>query len=60
LALRTRLSLAFVFVVLVPVVVGSVIVLIAVPRILHTQIGTRLRTSSVSVADALSARCTEA
>ncbi len=59
-ALRTRLSLAFVFVVLVPVLVGSLIVLIAVPRILHTQIGSRLRTSSISVADVLTARCTQA
>ena len=59
-ALRSRLSLAFVFVVLVPVLVGSLVVLIAVPRILRDQIGDRLRTASVSVTDVLAARCTEA
>jgi two-component system cell cycle response regulator len=59
-ALRTRLALAFVFVVLVPVLVGSVIVLISVPRILHNQIGGRLRTASVGVADVLAARCVQA
>jgi two-component system, cell cycle response regulator len=59
-ALRTRLSLAFVFVVLVPVVVGSIVVLIAVPRILHNQIGGRLRTASASVSGVVAARCTQA
>src|SRR5665213_3629819 len=59
-ALRSRLSLAFVFVVLLPVLVGSLVVLIAVPRILREQIGDRLRTASVSVTDVLAARCTEA
>ena len=58
--LRSRLSLAFVFVVMVPVLVGSLVVLIAVPRILRDQIGDRLRTASVNVTDVLAARCTEA
>ena len=59
-ALRSRLSLAFVFVVLVPVLAGSLVVLIAVPHILRDQIGDRLRTASVNVTDVLAARCTEA
>ena len=57
-ALRTRLSLAFVLIVLIPILVGAIAVLIAVPHILKSQIGTRLRTSGVSVTDVLSARCT--
>ena len=59
-ALRTRLSLAFVLIVLVPILVGAIAVLIAVPHILKSQIGTRLRTAGVSVTDVLSARCTQA
>jgi two-component system cell cycle response regulator len=58
--LRTRLSLAFVFTVLVPVLVGSIVVLIAVPGILHSQIGGRLRTAGVSVAGVLASRCAAA
>src|SRR5450432_2797159 len=58
--LRTRLSLAFVFTVLVPVLVGSIVVLIAVPGILHNQIGGRLRTAGVSVAGVLASRCAAA
>jgi two-component system, cell cycle response regulator len=59
-ALRTRLSLAFVLIVLVPILVGAIVVLVAVPHILKSQIGTRLRTAGVSVTDVLSARCTQA
>jgi diguanylate cyclase (GGDEF)-like protein len=59
-ALRTRLSLAFVLIVLIPILVGAVAVLIAVPHILKSQISTRLRTAGVSVTDVLSARCTQA
>jgi two-component system cell cycle response regulator len=59
-ALRTRLSLAFVLIVLIPILVGAIAVLIAVPHILKSQIGTRLRTAGVSVTDVLSARCTQA
>src|ERR1700722_450729 len=59
-ALRTRLSLAFVLIVLIPILVGAIAVLIAVPHILKSQIGTRLRTAGVSVTDVLAARCTQA
>jgi two-component system cell cycle response regulator len=59
-ALRTRLSLAFVLIVLIPILVGAIAVLIAVPHVLKSQIGTRLRTAGVSVTDVLSARCTQA
>jgi two-component system, cell cycle response regulator len=59
-ALRTRLSLAFICTVLVPVVAGAIVVLIAVPRVLHSQIANRLRTASVGVTNVLSAKCTEA
>jgi two-component system cell cycle response regulator len=59
-ALRTRLSLAFVLIVLTPILVGAIAVVIAVPHILKSQIGTRLRTAGVSVTDVLSARCTQA
>jgi two-component system, cell cycle response regulator len=59
-ALRTRLSLAFVLIVLVPILVGAIAVLVAVPHVLKSQIGTRLRTAGVSVTDVLSARCTQA
>ncbi|MDQ1485805.1 MAG: hypothetical protein QOJ62_1498 [Actinomycetota bacterium] len=59
-ALRTRLSLAFVMVVLVPVLVGSIIVSIVVPNILHNQIAGRLRIARTSVADVLAARCVQA
>ena len=59
-ALRTRLSLAFVFTVLVPVLAGSIVVLIAVPGILRNQIGGRLRTASVSVSGVLASRCAAA
>jgi two-component system cell cycle response regulator len=59
-ALRTRLSLAFVLIVLIPILVGAIAVMIAVPHILKSQIGTRLRTAGVSVTDVLSARCTQA
>jgi len=58
-ALRTRLSLAFVLIVLIPILVGAIAVLIAVPHVLKSQIGTRLRTAVVSVTDVLSARCTQ-
>jgi diguanylate cyclase (GGDEF)-like protein len=57
-ALRTRLSLAFVLIVLVPILVGAIAVVVAVPHVLKSQIGTRLRTAGVSVTDVLSARCT--
>ncbi|HTC69986.1 MAG TPA: diguanylate cyclase, partial [Acidothermaceae bacterium] len=59
-ALRTRLSLAFICTVLVPVLAGAIVVLIAVPRVLHSQIANRLRTAGVGVTNVLSARCTEA
>jgi two-component system, cell cycle response regulator len=59
-ALRTRLSLAFVLIVLVPILVGAIAVLVAVPQILNSQIGTRLRTAGVSVTSVLSAKCTQA
>jgi two-component system, cell cycle response regulator len=59
-ALRTRLSLAFICTVLVPVLAGAIVVLIAVPRVLHSQIANRLRTASVGVTNVLSAKCTEA
>jgi two-component system cell cycle response regulator len=59
-ALRTRLSLAFVLIVLIPILVGAIAVLIAVPHVLKSQIGTRLRTAGVSVTDVLAARCTQA
>ena len=59
-ALRTRLSLAFVLIVLVPILVGAIAVLIAVPQVLKSQIATRLRTAGVSVTDVLSARCMQA
>jgi two-component system cell cycle response regulator len=59
-ALRTRLSLAFICTVLVPVLAGAIVVLIAVPRVLHSQIANRLRTAGVGVTNVLSAKCTEA
>ena len=59
-ALRTRLSLAFVFVVLVPVVVGAVLVGVVAPQLLHDQASGRLRTARASVADVLAARCSQA
>ena len=59
-ALRTRLSLAFVFVVLIPVVVGAVLVAVVAPRVLHDQLGGRLRIARTSVADAIAARCGQA
>src|SRR5665213_2986033 len=58
-ALRTRLSLAFVLIVLIPILVGAIAVLIAVPHVLKSQIGARLRTAVVSVTDVLSARGTQ-
>jgi two-component system cell cycle response regulator len=59
-ALRTRLSLAFLFVVLIPVVVGSAIVAVVVPHVLQSQLDSRLRAARTSVTDVLSARCVEA
>jgi diguanylate cyclase (GGDEF)-like protein len=59
-ALRTRLSLAFVLVVLVPVVVGAIVVAVVAPRVLHSQTSGRLRTAESSVADVIAARCREA
>ena len=59
-ALRTRLSLAFVVVVLVPVLVGSIIVSVVVPNILHNQSAGRLRIARTSVSDVLAARCMQA
>jgi two-component system cell cycle response regulator len=58
--LRTRLSAAFLFVVLIPVVVGSVIVSIVVPHVLQGQLDSRLRAARTSVTDVLTARCVEA
>jgi two-component system cell cycle response regulator len=58
--LRTRLSLAFVFVVLVPVVVGGVLVAIVAPNVLRTQLGDRLGTARTSAAQVLAARCAQA
>ncbi len=57
--LRTRLSLAFLFVVLIPIVVGSAIVAVVVPHVLHAQLDSRLRAARTSVTDVLSARCVE-
>jgi len=59
-ALRTRLSLAFVSVVLVPVVVGAILVLVVAPQVLHSQVSGRLRTARTSVAEVLAARCNQA
>jgi len=59
-ALRTRLSLAFVFVVLIPVVVGAIIVAVVAPHVLHSQISGRLRTARTSVSDVIAARCNQA
>lgn len=59
-ALRTRLSLAFVFVVLLPVVVGAVLVSVVAPSALHDQVAGRLRTARTSVTEMLSARCAQA
>ena len=59
-ALRTRLSVAFVFVVLVPVVVGAVLVAVVAPRVLHDQVSGRLRTARTSVSDVIAARCNQA
>jgi diguanylate cyclase (GGDEF)-like protein len=59
-ALRTRLSLAFVFVVLLPVVVGAILVLVVAPSTLHDQVAGRLRTARTSVTEVLAARCNEA
>ncbi len=58
--LRTRLSLAFVFVVMLPVVVGAILVLVVAPRSLHDQVAGRLRTARSSVTEMLAARCSEA
>jgi diguanylate cyclase (GGDEF)-like protein len=59
-ALRTRLSLAFVFLVLLPVVVGSILVVVVAPSTLNDQVAGRLRTARTSVTDALAARCSQA
>lgn len=59
-ALRTRLSLAFVFVVLIPVVVGAVLVAVVAPHVLYDQQSARLRTARTTVVDALGARCHDA
>ncbi len=59
-ALRTRLSLAFVVVVLLPVVVGAVLVLVVAPSTLHDQVAGRLRTARASVTEMLAARCNQA
>lgn len=59
-ALRTRLSLAFVVVVLLPVVVGAILVLVVAPSALHDQVAGRLRTARASVTEMLAARCSEA
>lgn len=59
-ALRTRLSLVFVVVVLIPVVVGAIIVAIVAPQVLHSQISGRLRTARTSVSDVIAARCSQA
>ena len=59
-ALRTRLSLAFVFVVLIPVVVGAVLVAVVAPHVLYDQQSGRLRTARTTVVDALGARCHDA
>jgi diguanylate cyclase (GGDEF)-like protein len=59
-ALRTRLSLAFVFVVLIPVAVGAVLVAVVAPHVLYDQQSGRLRTARTTVADALAARCHDA
>lgn len=59
-ALRTRLSLAFVVVVLLPVVVGAILVLVVAPSTLHDQVAGRLRTARASVTEMLAARCSEA
>ena len=59
-ALRTRLSLAFVVVVLLPVVVGAILVLVVAPSTLRDQVAGRLRTARASVTEMLAARCSEA
>ncbi|MGH8888293.1 MAG: diguanylate cyclase [Acidothermaceae bacterium] len=59
-ALRTRLSLAFVLVVLIPVVVGAIIVAVVAPQVLHDQVSGRLRTARTSVAEVIAGRCSQA
>ncbi len=59
-ALRTRLSVAFVFVVLIPVLVGSILVTVLVPEVLHNEVSGRLRGDRTSVVGVLNARCTQA
>ncbi len=59
-ALRTRLSLAFIFVVLIPVVVGALLVAVVAPRVLHDQLGDRLKIARTTVADVLAAKCGDA
>lgn len=59
-ALRARLSLAFVLVVLIPVVVGAIIVSVVAPRVLHDQVSGRLRIARTSVSEVIAARCNQA
>ena len=59
-ALRTRLSLAFVLVVLIPVVAGAIIVAVVAPQVLHDQVSGRLRTARTSVAEVIASRCSQA
>lgn len=60
LGLRARLSAAFVFVVLIPVLVGCAAVAILVPDVLRSQMGDRLRADRTDVVDVLAARCAQA
>jgi diguanylate cyclase (GGDEF)-like protein len=59
-SLRTRLSLAFVLVVLIPVLAGSILVAVLVPDVLHNEVSGRLRGDRTSVAEVLDARCSQA
>jgi len=55
--LRARLSMAFVFVVLIPVLVGCLLVAVIVPDVLRGQVSGRLRADRTDVSDLLAAQC---